>query len=59
MTAIHEFGFVLAVGGLLLVLEVAFTHITKVLIKYLPEWATRLIAGVLITLLGLWTMLSA
>jgi hypothetical protein len=58
MSAMHEFGFLLAIGGVLLVLEAAVTAISKMVTR-LPEWAIKLIAGVLITMVGLWNMLTA
>jgi len=59
MSATHEFGFLLAIGGVLLVLEGATTGIAKMLIRFLPEWSIKLIAGAIIVVTGLWNMLTA
>jgi hypothetical protein len=58
MSAMHEFGFLLAIGGVLLVLEATVTAISKMVTR-LPEWAIKLIAGTIIVVTGLWNMLSA
>ena len=57
MNATFVLWFPICVGGVLLVLEAAVTGITKLLLKRnFPEWATRLIAGAVISALALWKL---
>jgi ABC-type nickel/cobalt efflux system permease component RcnA len=58
VSVIHELSFLLAIGGVLLVLEAIVTGVAKMTTK-LPEWTIKLIAGVLITVTAIWNLLTA
>jgi hypothetical protein len=53
MPATEQIWFLIAIGGILLMLEGAIAGVAKVYTK-LPEWAIKLIVGVVIIALALW-----
>ena len=55
MSAINELWFLVAIGGVLLVFEATVTGIAKAFTK-LPEWTIKLIAGVVITVIAVWSL---